>query len=202
MHFIPRSHPSWCGALVGGGDGGEADGGDGDVGVARLEGAGDVGGADVTDRGDATGMVAQAGDDIMWGGDTGSLGSEDVMGRGEDAPSHGDVGFKGGETDIDVGAVGGEGSGGLTDGGVAGADRGERINSLSSSRSWSSSTSFCRCLDFFAGGGWISVEGMVSNAGGGGEVAGIGDVPATATGGDTCAGSSPSAVAAHPCPRR
>jgi hypothetical protein len=47
---------------------------------------------------------------------------------------------------------------------------------------------------------------MVSNAGGGGEVAGIGDMPATATatGGDTCACSSPAAVAAgpHPCQQR
>jgi hypothetical protein len=124
LHFIPRSHPSWCGAIVGGGDGGEADGGeadggDGDVGVARLEGSGDVGGADVTNRGNTTGMAAQAGDNTMWGGDTGSLGSEGVMGRGEDAPSHGNVGFEGGETDIDVGAVGCEGSGSLTDGGVA-----------------------------------------------------------------------------------
>jgi hypothetical protein len=148
-------------------------------------------------------MAAQAGDDTTWGGDAGSLGSKGVMGRGEDAPSHGDVSFEGGgETDIDVGAVGGEGSGGLTDGSVARADRGERINSLSSSRSRSGSASFCHCLDFFAGGGWISGEGMVSNAGGGGEVAGIGDMPATATGVDTCTGSSTAAVAACSRPRR
>ncbi len=158
MHFIHRFHPSWCGALGGCGDGGvaddivadggEADGGNGDVGAARLEDAGAVGGADGTDKGNMTGMAAQAGDDTKWTGDDASFSGAGMTGRGKDAPSQGDVGVKGGVADVDVGAIGGEASGGLTDGGVARADRGERINSLSSSRSQSSSASFHRHLEF------------------------------------------------------
>jgi hypothetical protein len=125
LHFIHRFHPSWCGALGGGGDGGvadnvvadggEADGGSGDVGAARLEDAAAVGGSDGVDRG----MAAQAGDDTTWTGDDGCFRDAGMMGRGEDAPSQGDVGVEGGG--VDVSAIGGEASGSLTDGGVAGA---------------------------------------------------------------------------------
>jgi hypothetical protein len=135
-------------------DGCETDGGDGDVGAASLEGTGAVGGANGAGRGSTTSMAARAGDDTMWSSDADSLGGAGVTKRGEaNAPSYGNVGVEGGEADVDVGVVGGEAAGGVANGGVARADRGEKISSLSSSRSRSSSTSFCRRLVLFAGGG-------------------------------------------------
>ncbi len=134
-------------------DGCETDGGDGDVGAASLEGTGSVCGANGAGRGSMTSMAARAGDDTTWSGDAGSLVGAGVTGRGEaSAPSYGDVGVEGGEADVDVGVVGGEASGDVANGGVARADRGERISSLSSSRSRSSFISFCRRLVLFAGG--------------------------------------------------
>jgi hypothetical protein len=128
------------GALGGGGDAGVAGGGAADVGA---------------DAADVSAGAARAGDDIAWGGDFGRVGGVGVSGKGEvDVPSLGGVegGETGGETGVDIGVVGGEVSGGvadcvraddgITDGGVAEADSGERISSFSSSWSCSSSTSF------------------------------------------------------------
>jgi hypothetical protein len=59
------------------------------------------------------------------------VGGIGVSGRGKaNTPSHGSGSVKGGDADVGVGMVGGKAVGG-----VAGADRGERSNSLSSLRS-------------------------------------------------------------------
>jgi hypothetical protein len=139
------------GALGGGDDAGVASGGAADVGA---------------DAADVSAGAARAGDDAAWGGDSGRVGSVGVSGEGEvDVPSLGGIegGETGGETGVDIGVVGGEVPGGVadgvraddgvTDGGVAEADIGERISSFSSSWSRSSSTSFRRRRVFLAGGG-------------------------------------------------
>jgi hypothetical protein len=89
----------------------------------------------------------------------------------------------------------------VADGGVAGpdSDSGERVSSLSSSESRRSSSSLWHRLVLFAGGGWVSGEGGVGEAGGGrGRAGGVEPAvmtAATAAGDDGGAGSSRAAVA-------
>jgi hypothetical protein len=91
----------------------------------------------------------------------------------------------------------------VADGNIAGldGDSSERVNSFSSSGSRSSSSLFRHCLDFLAGGGCVSGEGGVGGAGGSvGRAGGVEQAvatAATAAGGNDCAGSSCTAVAAR-----
>jgi hypothetical protein len=95
-----------------------------------------------------------------------------------------------------------DGVGGTADGGVAGLNRVERRSSLSTSKSCRSSTSLCRLLVLFVGGGVTS--GGAGGAGGVG-VGGVGlgretfpPAEVVTTGEIGQAGSSPAAVAARP----
>jgi hypothetical protein len=75
----------------------------------------------------------------MRSGDSGSMGGVGVTWRGEaDTPSHDDVSIERGGMDVVVGVVACR----VVNGGVAGADSGERSSSFSASLSQSSSTSF------------------------------------------------------------
>jgi hypothetical protein len=132
-----------------------------------------------------------------------AVGGAGVARSGEaEAPSHGDVGAEGSRPGVVVGELGGVFACKVAGVDVARTDSGERVSSLSSSWSRSSSASFRRRLDFLAGGGWISGEGGVSGAGGVvGRAGGGGSATATAaiaTGGDDNASSSHTVVAARP----
>jgi hypothetical protein len=81
---------------------------------------------------------------------------------------------------FDGGVAGIVAEGGVADGGKAVTGRGERTSSLSSSKSCSSSTSFCLCLVRFAGGDWNPGDGSGGWAGGSDKGAGSVETPPVA----------------------
>ncbi len=172
IHFVVIlfSHPSWCGFLGGGGNGGDVDGADGEG--VHFEGSGAQGGAACMGECGVVGMAcnsdsAQAGGDAVVGSDAGdsgagsgyagSVGRAGVSGTGESSSDSGGAdAVERGKTGDGVLGTGGDGD--VVNCSLAGLDNGERSSSQSSSRSWRSSTSLHRFLVFFAGGGRISGE--------------------------------------------
>jgi hypothetical protein len=137
--------------------GGGSDGGDDGAGddVVQAEGGGGDGGGE--GAGDRDGGGVDTGD-----GSTGDVSMSRVLEACVISSSRGGVeenriGVVGGL--FDGGVTGVVAEGGVADDGVAVTCRGERINSLCSSKYLSNSNLFCLCLVRFAGGDWSSGDG-------------------------------------------
>jgi hypothetical protein len=146
------------------GGGGSNGGGDsaGDGAVQAEGGGGDGGGEGAGDR---DGGGVDTGD-----GSTGEVSMSRVLEACVISSSRGGVeenriGVVGGL--FDGGVAGVVAKGGVADDGVAETGRGERINSLSSSKFRSNSNSFRLRLVRFAGGDWSSGDGSPDNGSGG-----------------------------------